>query len=241
MFMKFKKLYAGLLVGLASLGMGQVNAEEFTKAQIETIIHDYIINNPDVLIEAQDKITQRLAEKAKVEKNKALLDIYADKAIPRSGPANAKHKIIEFFDYNCGYCKKARPLILKTLENYKDVEYLYLEFPILSEISTQAAQVGIAIYATDKSKYKEYNDTLMTRNERLTNEIQLQSLVENLGLNWSEIKKLSQGPQVAQTILKIRSFAKKFNVNGTPAFIIDGETLHGAPTSKTIIESYLKK
>lgn len=80
----------------------------------------------------------------------------------------------------------------------------------------------------------------MTSPERLTSEIRLQALVEELGLNWQEIKTLSESKQVSETILKIRNFAKEFNVSGTPAFIIDGEILHGAPTSKGLIESYLK-
>ncbi|MDD6178016.1 MAG: DsbA family protein [Succinivibrionaceae bacterium] len=238
--MNLKQITSALVISAACFGISTSSAKDFTKEEIESIVHDYIINNPDVLIEAQDKIEQRKAELEKVQQNKILNEIYSDKAIPKSGPDNAKHKVIEFFDYNCGYCKRSRPLLLETLKDRNDVQYIYLEFPILSDISVTAAKVGLALYAYDKAKYKQYNDNLMTSPERLTSEIRLQALVEELGLNWQEIKTLSESKQVSETILKIRNFAKEFNVSGTPAFIIDGEILHGAPTSKGLIESYLK-
>lgn len=239
--MNFRNLTAALLVSIATFGIANASAKDFSKEEIESIIHDYIVNHPEVLIEAQDKVEIIRAEKAKQEKLAALEKIYANKQIPRVGPANAKHKIVEFFDYNCGYCKKGRKVVLETLKKHNDVEYIYLEFPILSEISYKAAEIGVAIYAIDKTKYKKYNDELMSRSERLSNEIQLQALVEELGLNWGEVKKVSDYKEVKDVLKTIREFSKTYQVTGTPAFIIDGELVRGAPTSEKTIEAYLTK
>ncbi len=238
------KLHSMLSVLALSLSLGlapSLHAEDFTKAQIEQIIHDYLINNPDVMIEVGEKIKNRQVELEKQEQAKVVASIINNPNIPQSGAENAKHTIIEFFDYNCGYCKKAKPITMKLLEKQKDVRYYYLEFPILSEVSAVAAKVGVAIYSLDPQKYVAYNNDLMTRPQRLNNEVEVQALVEKLGLNWKEVKQIADSAAVKDVLLDIRDAAEKMNVTGTPSFIIDGTPLHGAPTSEDLITNYFKK
>lgn len=240
--MKLRALTLAICFGAAVFATNSASAKDYTKAEIEQIVHDYILNNPDVLMEAGDKVKERQAQQALDQQNKLIQSIYADKAIPSSGAKNGKHKIIEFFDYNCGYCKKARPILKEILNDNLDVQYYYMEFPILSEISVTAAEIGIALYAINPKIYEKYNDQLMTRNDRLQTEVQLQALVESLDpkIKWSEVKKISKTPQVQQTLNNIRGIAQKLNVNGTPAFIIDGEVLRGAPRSADMVKTLLK-
>lgn len=215
-------------------------AKELSKQEIEQIVHDYILNHPEVLVQAGEKIKQQEVAKAKAEKANALKELLANGAIPTSGPADATHTIVEFFDYNCGYCKRAKPVFMQVLNKYPKIKYVYVEFPILSEISGKAARIGLAVYQMDPAKYVEYHNELMTRQGRLSDEITLQALVEKLGFKWDEVKALSEKPEVGELIRQIRIYAQKMEVTGTPAFIIDGQELHGAPTDISAVEALLK-
>lgn len=215
-------------------------AKELSKQEIEQIVHDYILNHPEVLVQAGEKIKQQEVAKAKAEKANALKELLANGAIPTSGPADATHTIVEFFDYNCGYCKRAKPVFMQVLNKYPKTKYVYVEFPILSEISGKAARIGLAVYQMDPAKYVEYHNELMTRQGRLSDEITLQALVEKLGFKWDEVKALSEKPEVGELIRQIRVYAQKMEVTGTPVFIIDGQELHGAPTDISAVEALLK-
>lgn len=236
--MKIRTLFTSLI--MASVLSAPAYAE-YSKSEIENIIHDYIVNNPDVLIEATANVQRRQQELQKQKQDKLIAEIENSKLFPQSGPAKAKHVIVEFFDYNCGYCKRAKPLFIDLLKESKDTKYIYMEFPILSEISNTAARVGVVIYNLNKEKYVKYNNELMTRTSRLSNEVELQSLVESLDLNWKEVKNMSESKDVDEVINSIREVAAELEVNGTPAFIIDGEILRGAPRSKNDITRLLKK
>lgn len=244
MKLRFLSLAAASILGVSAAmtyGVSTVaQAESFTTADIEKIVHDYILNHPEVLVEAGEKIKKQELQAAKLAKQNTIKEMLANGAIPKSGPDDATHTIIEFFDYNCGYCKRAKPVFMQVLNKYPKTKYVYIEFPILSEISSKAARVGLAIYQIDPNKYVEYHNELMTRNDRLRDEISIQALVEKLGLNWNEVKTLSNQKEIGDTLKQIRIYAQKMEVTGTPAFIIDGEELHGAPTDISSVESLLK-
>ncbi|MGN1393357.1 MAG: DsbA family protein [Succinivibrionaceae bacterium] len=215
-------------------------ADNFTKSDIEKIVKEYLINNPDVILEANNAAASRKAQLEKLAEQKIIESIYSNKNIPSSGAENPKHHIIEFFDYNCGYCKRAKPILLEILKSHPDTRYYYMEFPILSDISVKAAKVGLAIFQKDPAKYVQYSNEFMTRNGRLDNEISIQAFVEQLGFNWAEIDKLSESSEISKTLNEIRVFGSQLKVSGTPAFIVDGEVLRGAPRGKSDVESLLK-
>ena len=231
-----------ILASLASLAVLSAPAQaEYTQTEIEKIIHDYIINNPDVLIEASAIVMARQKEIEDMEKQQHIASISANKMFPQSGPAKADHVIIEFFDYNCGYCKKAKPLLIDLLKEHKDTRYIYMELPILSKISYTAAKIGIAIYNIDRNKYVEYNNKMMTRSSRLNDESEIKSVVESIGLDWEKVNEVAKKPEVDEVISAVRKEAEALKVNGTPAFIVDGEALYGAPMSKEQVLTHFKK
>jgi protein-disulfide isomerase len=90
-------------------------------------------------------------------------------------------------------------------------------------------------------KYVEFNRALMTSNTRLQNEIELQVAVESLGLKWNDVKTKSESMDVQLTLKKIRDIAQGFEVTGTPAFIVDGEILRGAPRNEGMVLGLFKK
>lgn len=253
--MNLKATTLGILMACAALGTAayitstptlhakEDSAINLNKEQIEQIVHDYILNHPEVILEVNEKIEILKEQLAKEKQEQAVKKLYVDKTIPQTGPGadKAKHFIVEFFDYNCGYCKKARPIFEGIMKKDPTVQYYFLELPILSEISYKAAQVGIAIYQISPEKYVEFNRALMTSNTRLQNEIELQVAVESLGLKWNDVKTKSESMDVQLTLKKIRDIAQGFEVTGTPAFIVDGEILRGAPRNEGMVLGLFKK
>ncbi|WP_406038503.1 DsbA family protein [Succinimonas sp.] len=241
--MKLRSLVLTLTAAMTMAGFGAAAAAEFSaaqKAEIESIVHDYLLNNPDIMLEVGDKLKARQEKLQEAQREKAVKEILANPNIPQSGAEKPKHTIIEFFDYNCGYCKQAKPHTMKVLEKHKDVRYYYLEFPILTEVSYHAARVGVAIYAMNPELYVKYNNDLMTRKARLQNEAEIQAEVEALGLKWAEVAALSKSAAVSDVLSQIRTLADQMQVTGTPSFIIDGVPMHGAPRSVETVESYFK-
>ena len=242
--MKLRSLVLTLTAGMALAGFGvPAAAAQFSdsqKAEIESIVYNYLLNNPDVMIEVGEKLKARQEQIQEAQRDKAVQAIIANPNIPQSGAEKPKHTIIEFFDHNCGYCKQAKPHTMKLLEKRNDVRYFYLEFPILTEVSYTAARTGVAIYAMNPELYVKYNNDLMTRKSRLQNEVEIQAAVEQLGLKWSEVQALAKSPAVNDVLSQIRSLADQMQVTGTPSFIIDGKPMHGAPRSVDTIESFFK-
>ena len=121
---------------------------ELSKSEIEQIVKDYLIANPEVIVEAMEALQQK-EQLAEVEKTRNAIKSAKDALIndPRDvsiGPKDAKVTIVEFFDYNCGYCKRAVPDIQNILKNDTKVRFVFREMPILGPTSMTAAQWALA-------------------------------------------------------------------------------------------------
>ncbi len=178
------------------------------------------------------------AVQSKNAQSNTITSILNNPNIPQDSINNPKHTIIEFFDYNCGYCKMAKPVAMSVMNKYDDISYYYMEFPILTASSLTASKVGVAIYSLDPLKYYEYNEKLMTTNHAIRGEKEISDLVTKLGLDWNEVKNLSESKEIMNVLLEIRKAAEKLEVDGTPTFYVDGKSLPGTPTSEEDITKY---
>lgn len=217
-------LSALLLVSAAAPAV----AESFSDAQkqeMHGIIKDYLITNPEVLVEAftayQTKQQNAEAEKFKgtfAGKKAEIMDAGA----PIAGNPNGDITIIEFFDYNCGYCKKAIEDVTKLIENDKGIKFVFKEMPILSESSKEAARWALA--AGKQGKYFEYHVALM-KFPGGKDTATLENIGRDLGLDTAKLKKDAETDKgIRDMIEKSMSFAQELGIRGTPAFII-GDTL----------------
>ena len=143
-------------------------ADAFTeeqKAQIGNIVKDYLLKNPEVIIEMQTALEAKM-EKEQAEKLKSFMsenakDIYRSPNASVAGNPNGDITVVEFFDYNCGYCKRGLPELQKLIENDKRVRVVFKELPILSKGSEEAARVALA--AKRQGKYWEFHQALHER------------------------------------------------------------------------------
>ena len=159
--------------------------EELKINELNLLIKKYILENPEIIIEAIE-IYQKKQSFKTIDKEKKLIknlssEIFDDKNSYKYGDKNSKTTIVEFVDYNCGYCKRNHNIIMKFLKNNNNVRYVVKELPILGESSLLASKVAVLIYLIDGSKvYKKFFDFLMTHKNQLNFEI-LKSFASKAG------------------------------------------------------------
>lgn len=235
--MKFKFTYFAAIIAMAAgmtafvaampASQAQDNAGGFDGKQteaIKTIIRNYLLENPEVLREAMEVLNKRQEEAASEERKKSLVSLYKEDTPFSSG--DGKITLVEFFDYNCGYCRRAFSNILDVQEKNKDFRVVFVEFPILSEESRFAAEAAIA--ATKQNKYFEFHRAMMEKEEPATEESVLK-VAKEVGLDVEKLKADMKLPEVAETIEKNLALGTAMGVQGTPAFFIGNEAIPGAP------------
>jgi protein-disulfide isomerase len=199
------------------------------KAQVEKIVHDYIMNNPKVLLESvngyqQKEMEDRMAKSSEdLKKNKDQL--VNDSFSPVAGNPSGDVTIVEFFDYNCGYCKRAFAELQEVLNKDKNIRVVFKEFPILGPSSETAAKWALA--ASKQKKYFEFHKALM-ENKSPIDETLLEKLAQGAGMDVAQAKKDIDSPEVAQEIEKNRALASQLYISGTPAFVIGDDISRGA-------------
>ena len=224
---------AGML-SVASFAMtGQKDAvaaapqsSDLDRAQIEKIIHDYIVDHPEVILQSVENYQkQSTEERQKVALKEHADRLFNDETTPVAGNPKGDVTVIEFFDYNCGYCKRAWPNLEKLMDNDKNVRVLFKELPILGEASELAARWALA--AEGQGKYLEFHKELLESRGAL-NEDKLKSIAEDLGLNPVRMKQDAQSDAVTKIIQKNRSLAVALDITGTPAFLVEDTIIPGA-------------
>ncbi len=214
-------------------------ANEFTKEQkqnVRDMIKSYLMENPDVLAEALENMQFHLqAEALHKQKNtisQNAKDLYHNAHDHSIGAENAPITIVEFFDYNCGYCKRNFDTVMQIQMENPDVRIVFKEFPILSELSQTASQYALAI--KDKTHYIAFHSALMQHSGRLS-EARIRTLVSESGADIQAVDKARNDATIKTHIENTHTLARKIGIMGTPAFII-GDTLYPGALEKEELE-----
>ena len=205
-------------------------AHKINKNEINSIIKNFIQNNPEVIENALNKIkTSRKSEKLK--NNLVYLSKIPN---PKLSRKNSDVTIYEFFDYNCGYCKLVMQSLFNVYKNDKKVDIVFVEFPILSKSSLTAALTALA--SKNQNKYFELHSSLMKHKGKIDENVIL-SFAEELNINIEKLKKQIADKTLMDIINKNRQIANELNIQGTPAFIIGNKIYPGAMSEDEIIEA----
>jgi len=216
----------------AAVPTALINAE-FSPGQrqaIEGIIKDYLITNPQIFLEVQSALEIKMA-KDEAERTKKLVaehakEIYRAPNAPVAGNPEGDITVVEFFDYNCGYCKRGFAEIAKLVERDKNVRVVFKEFPILRDESEQAARVALA--ARMQGKYWDVHRD-MIQIKGLVNEAVALKVAEAHGLDMAKLKADMAGPEVKAELDRVKELANKLAINGTPHFLVGDLAIGGAP------------
>lgn len=213
-------------------------AEEFTKAQIEQIIHDYIQNNPQVMIDSVQKFSDRQQDSENeattlaIQKNREWLVNNANHA--EAGNPKGDVTVVEFFDYNCGYCKAALGDLMTLLDSDKNLRLVFVEIPILGDSSIEAAKWALA--AKKQKLYLEYHIGLMRYKGPLSEGV-FEDQAKSAGLDVAKLKTDKMDPKLNDIIAENLNMARTLGIQGTPAFVIGDELIRGYVGHDGLVEA----
>ncbi|MCT4656009.1 MAG: DsbA family protein [Cohaesibacter sp.] len=198
---------------------------QLTGNQVKKLALEAILENPEIIREAIT-LLQEKEELAKREERRAVIRsqivaLEQDENAPVLGNPNGDVTVVEFFDYNCPYCKRAVPIIKAAIKNDPNLRIVYREWPILSEGSTYAARAALA--AREQGKYEELHWELMDVRGRVDEAVVIKA-AENIGLDIDKLKADMKAPEIDAHIEKSMQLAQVLNFSGTPSFVV-GENL----------------
>jgi protein-disulfide isomerase len=202
------------------------SVDRMSKEEIRAIVKEYLLEDPEILVEAFTELENR-----QHQANFARMTSHSDD--PSIGPKDAKVTIVEFFDYNCGYCKAANDWLMKEASDRKtSVRVVFKEFPILRESSEMAAKAALA--AGKQGKYREMHVALMKskliagpvvdgREDTGPTLVEIERIAKSVGLNVDRLKKDMQSDAIALQIQRVHEEAAAANIGSTPGFYINGQ------------------
>ena len=225
-----------LAFGFAIEPVQALSAED--RRQIDKQIEDYFMRNPEKLEQALENMQAFMEDRANRQQAEALLQnadkLYRDEADYTMGPQNAPITIVEFFDYNCGYCKRSFAPLMEALEENKDVRLVFKEYPILGEPSYLASSTALAI--NDKMKYLTYHSKLMTHSGRVSQAV-VEKILGELKLSPQKLQADARSDKYVLQLAETRQLADAIGVNGTPAFVINGQLFPGALNKAELMQA----
>jgi protein-disulfide isomerase len=231
------------LGALLALPTGPVSAAEALSSaqreQIEAVVREYILKNPEILVESlrgyEEQHKQATEEEAKkaIAANRDALE--KNPTSPVAGNPQGDVTIVEFFDYQCGYCKKVLPSVQELLKTDGNVRVVFKEFPILGPDSVIAAQTALAAWKIAPAKYLPFHLALMESRGEL-DEGRVREIAKKVGLDVEKLEAAKADPEIKATIERNHELARALQINGTPAFIVGGRLVPGAVDLATLRE-----
>ena len=231
------RLLAPALFALAIFGAtGPASADSFSDVQrtdIEAIIKNYLVSHPEVLEEAMTELSKRQAD-AETKKHEASISQNSDAIFnsPRQvvlGNKDGDVTFVEFFDYNCGYCKRAMGDMLDLMKADPKLKVVLKEFPVLSQGSVEAAQVAVAVRMQDPTgkKYLDFHQKLLG-GRGPADKARALAVAKDVGLDMAKLEKDMASPEAKATIEENFKLAEDMGMNGTPSYVIGKQIVVGA-------------
>ncbi len=214
---------------IAAFTVPAMAADALTKADVEQIVHDYIAAHPQELVDSVQKLGQQkqaqdeAAAVVTINKNREWLEHNKNHA--EAGNPKGDVTIVEFFDYNCGYCKQALGDLMTLLDKDKGLRLVFVEIPILGDSSILAAQWALAA-KEQNGDYLAYHVGLMKNHGPINDDV-LKSNAKAAGLDVARLEKDRMDPKINDIITENLNMARALGIQGTPAFVVGDELIRG--------------
>jgi len=227
---------AAALAATLALPARPAGAQDFSTAQrgaIEKIIKEYLVKHPEVLQEAMAELEKK-QQVAEAEKARSAIRDHSD-AIFNSpfqvtlGNPQGDVTFVEFFDYNCGYCKRALSDMVTLMDKDPKLKVVLKEFPVLGPGSIEAAKVAVAVRMQDKSgkKYLEFHQKLLLGRGQ-ADKARAMAVAKEVGLDVARIERDLKSEEVTNSINESMKLAEALGMNGTPSYVIGKDVVVGA-------------
>jgi len=223
---------AATLLALPAAALAQTFSPD-QRHEIENIIKDYLMAHPqvlqDVINELDKQQKQAAAEKARtaIKTNNATIFNSPHEVV--LGNPNGNVTMVEFFDYNCGYCKHALPDMMKLLQTDPNLRFVLKEFPVLGEGSVEAAHVAVAARMQDPTgaKYIEFHQKLLG-GRGAADKTRALSVAKEIGFDMGRLMKDMDSEEAKTTIAENLKLADTLGIDGTPSYVVGEELVVGA-------------
>ncbi|WP_422376597.1 DsbA family protein [Roseibium sp.] len=206
-------------------------AQELKREDIEKIVREYILENPDIIAEALTELDRREREAAELARVQALTDsadvLFNSTRQVVLGNPEGSVALVEFFDYNCGYCKRAYGDMVKLIEEHPDLKVVLKEFPVLGQGSVEAAQVAVAVNSVAPDKYGDFHEALLLSRGQANNASAL-AAAKSVGIAEDDLLAAMKTDEAGQTIEEVYSLANRLGLTGTPSYVVGDEVVMGA-------------
>ncbi|KQZ13202.1 disulfide bond formation protein DsbA [Mesorhizobium sp. Root554] len=248
-------LGAGFAAGNAPVAQAQAAGAEETPAvvqmaaaetpttvdrkEVEGIVRDYLLKNPEIMLEVQGALEakqqeeQRLAHLGVIDDNKD--EIFNSAFDGIVGNRDGKVTIVEFYDYNCGFCKRAIDDMQALTKADPELRFVLKEFPILGPDSQKASVVSMAFHKLMPEKYGEFHNALLGGQGRATEEAAVK-IALSLGADEAKLREHMQDPDIPAAFAKTYELANKLAITGTPSYVVGNEVIFGALGKEVLAE-----
>ncbi len=222
---------AALAFFAAACGNTQAQ-DSMSEEEIGGIVREYLLKNPEVIRDALIELQRREAAQEMQGVRDAIKesqDQLVDPRAPSLGPETAEITIVEFFDYNCGYCRLSADWVKKTLEKYPEqVRVVFRDYPILeSRSGTSVEALKAAHAAQNQDLFKEFHFALMGASGNLTSQ-RIYEIAGQVGLDIDQLKADMKNENVEDLISDTLVLGAEVGINGTPFFVIGDQIVTGA-------------
>ncbi|MBD24503.1 MAG: hypothetical protein CMG46_05795 [Candidatus Marinimicrobia bacterium] len=207
------------------------------REELKVLVREYILENPEIISEAIMALQVR-EERAKSEKQAQALTVHKTALLNPTegtiiGNPDGDITVVEFFDYNCGYCKSMVPAIQEILEEDKNLRMVMKEFPILGQGSLIAARAALASH--EQGKYEELHMALLSHKGPL-NQQSVIKIANSIGIDVSKLVEDMKNPKINDVLAKNMALAQDLGIEGTPALVIGDTLVPGAIGKNRLLE-----
>ena len=233
--MRLFALAFAALAAAATMVALPVRADEFTSAQKQELgvfIRDYLVNNPDVLKEAIEALDKRDKATAEAERQKVVVgeagQLFSSKYQATVGNPKGTATLVEFFDYNCHFCKGALPDVTKLMKDDPNLKIVLKDFPVLGPGSVEAAKVASAARnQLPGDKFWAFHTKLLASHGPV-GKAEALAVAKELGLDMDKLARDMESPEVKAGLQEAMQLADALQINGTPTFVVGQDLVVGA-------------
>ena len=219
--------HVGMTLGLLMMPLA-LSAQELTDERIKELALQAIRENPQIILEAVQILETEQANAQAQAQTQVLQDerdvLERDPNAPVLGNPDGDVTVVEFFDYNCPFCRRAMPEVQGLLDGDKNVRLVYREWPILGEGSVFAARAALA--SREQGKYEEFHWALMGMQER-AEEDSIMRIAAEIGLDVEKLRADMDAPEIEEHIATSNRLSQGLGFNRTPSFVIGDNLVPG--------------
>lgn len=201
------------------------------KTDIEAVVRDYLIRNPEVLLEALDALEAKRAGGERAAQKEAIksagTELLASPSGTILGNPEGDVTVVEFFDYNCSFCKRAMSDMEQLIATDPKLRFILKEIPVLGEDSVQAARISLAFRKLAPERYAEFHTKLLGQ-QGVANEASAIAVARELGVEEPALREALGSPEVVAALAEGTRLAELLKINGTPSYVVGDEVLPGA-------------